>query len=157
MTSTPVVLADAGRAHIDKIMSVMTDSFDPAYGEAWTGPQCLGLLGMPGVWATLASSGDDPVGFALSRSVADEAELMLLAVKRPEQGRGIGLQLLEAFLAQAAARGARRLHLEVRDGNPAVNLYSACGFYEVGRRRNYYTGCDGEVYDAITLSRKVDE
>jgi [ribosomal protein S18]-alanine N-acetyltransferase len=157
MTRVPIRFTEAGRAQLDDIMSVMSDSFDPVFGEAWTAPQCAGLMGMPGVWVTLASQGDAPVGFALSRTVAGEAELMLLAVKRGDQGKGIGHQLLDHFVEQAAARGARTLHLEVREGNPAVKLYNSCGFSEIGRRRNYYTGCDGEVYDAITLSKKLGE
>ena len=44
-----------------------------------------------------------------------------------------------------------QLHLEVRDGNPAVGLYEAAGFSSAGRRRNYYHGPDGEAFDAITL------
>jgi ribosomal-protein-alanine N-acetyltransferase len=53
----------------------------------------------------------------------------------------------------ATTRGADRLHLEVRDGNPAIKLYSRSGFSEVGRRKNYYTGRDGQIYDALTLTR----
>ena len=51
-----------------------------------------------------------------------------------------------------AARGARRLHLEVRDGNPAVGLYRAGrASTPAGRRRNYYHGPDGRTFDAVTL------
>ena len=53
----------------------------------------------------------------------------------------------------AASRDADRLHLEVRAGNPAMNLYLKAGFAEVGRRKNYYTGSDGQIYDALTLTR----
>jgi ribosomal-protein-alanine N-acetyltransferase len=146
---------EGGPADLDAVMSVMEDSFDPAYGEAWTGPQCAGLMPMPGVWLSLARDGDDVVGFSLSRVIAGEAELLLLAVKRASQGQGIGKRLLERFNVSAEARGARRLHLEVRDGNAALKLYEKAGFEEVGRRRNYYTGRDGQVYDALTLARAI--
>jgi ribosomal-protein-alanine N-acetyltransferase len=136
-------------------MAVMADSFDPCFGEAWTGPQCAGLLPMPGVWLTLARGGDEVVGFAMSRMVAGEAELLLLAVKRKDQGKGIGKRLLDGFGAEAAKRGAVRLHLEVREGNHALTLYSRAGFTQVGRRRNYYNGRDGQIYDALTLARSV--
>ena len=29
------------------------------------------------------------------------------------------------------------------------------GFSEVGRRRNYYTGRGGQLFDALTLARKI--
>lgn len=138
---------------VEAVMSVMQDSFDPAFGEAWTAPQCAGLLPMPGVWLTIAAEGEAPAGFALSRIVADEAELLLLAVKKDQHRRGIGRALLRSFVEQAAAKGARTLHLEVRDGNPAVHLYQEFGFTEAGRRRKYYTGRNGEMFDAITLLR----
>ena len=155
MMTPEIIVAEGGPADLDAVMRVMEDSFDPAYGEAWTGPQCAGLMPMPGVWLSLARDGEGVVGFSLSRLVAGEAELLLLAVKRDSQGRGVGRLLLERFTAVALGRGARRLHLEVRDGNHALKLYEKAGFAEVGRRTNYYTGRDGQVYDALTLSRTI--
>jgi ribosomal-protein-alanine N-acetyltransferase len=87
--------------------------------------------------------------------VVREAELLLLAVRRGSQRRGIGQLLLERFESVAGARNVERMHLEVRDGNPAIHLYRAAGFAEVGRRRNYYTGRDGQLYDALTLAKKT--
>jgi ribosomal-protein-alanine N-acetyltransferase len=63
--------------------------------------------------------------------------------------------LLDQFLNGARAAGVTRAHLEVRDGNPAVAMYSAVGFKPVGRRRNYYQGQDGSRFDAITLAVEV--
>jgi ribosomal-protein-alanine N-acetyltransferase len=152
--SEAVTIDQAGLLDLDAVMAVMRDSFDPSFGEAWTAPQCAGLLPLPGVWLSLArESGGQPLGFALSRVVAGEAELLLLAVRRESQRRGVGSKLLAAFVAEAARRGAEHLHLEVRDGNHAVALYTRAGFREVGRRKNYYHGRDGQLYDALTLAR----
>lgn len=148
-----LTLAEGGPLDLDAVMQVMGESFDSAYGEAWTGPQCAGLLPMPGVWLTLAKIGRDVVGFALGRVVAGEAELLLLAVSKGAQRRGVGGALLERFVSIAKRRGAARLHLEVRSGNPALSLYRNAGFDEVGRRRNYYHGAGGELFDALTLAR----
>jgi len=150
-----ITIAEGGLADLDAVMRVMEDSFDPAYGEAWTAPQCAGLMPMPGVWLTLARDGDEILGFALGRIVLKEAELLLLAVRRDGQGQGIGQLLLDRFILVATTRGADRLHLEVRDGNPAIKLYARSGFSEAGRRKNYYTGRDGQIYDALTLTRGV--
>jgi ribosomal-protein-alanine N-acetyltransferase len=138
------------------VMRVMENSFDPAFGEAWTAPQCAGLLPMPGVWLTLARESAAPVGFTMSRLAAGEAELLLLAVRRDAQRRGAGLKLLERFIADARTRGASRLHLEVRDGNDAISLYKQLDFREVGRRKNYYRGPSGHLYDALTLARSAN-
>jgi ribosomal-protein-alanine N-acetyltransferase len=148
-----ISIAEGGIADLEAVMRVMEDSFDPAYGEAWTSAQCAGLMPMPGVWLSLAREGDEVVGFALARIVLKEAELLLLAVRHEGRRRGIGQMLLDRFTLVATSRGADRLHLEVRDGNPAMKLYARSGFAEVGRRKNYYTGRDGQIYDALTLTR----
>ena len=157
MTTEEILVEEASLADLEAVMRVMNDSFDPAFGEAWTAPQCAGLLPLPGVWLTLARDADSrPLGFALSRVVAGEAELLLLAVRNSAQRRGVGARLMERFISDSAARNAERLHLEVRDGNHAIALYKRYGFGEVGRRKNYYSGSSGERFDALTLARSTD-
>ncbi len=90
-----IVLTEGGPADLAAVMRVMEDSFDPAFGEAWTAPQCAGLLPMAGVWLSLARRDETVIGFALGRIVRDEAELLLLAVHRSSQGKGVGLMLLD--------------------------------------------------------------
>jgi ribosomal-protein-alanine N-acetyltransferase len=155
MSAAAPNLCDAGLADLDAVMAVMDDSFDPRFGEAWTAGQCAGLLPMPGVWLTLARDRADggAIGFALARAVAGEAELLLLAVRSTVQRRGIGAMLLDRFEAEAAGRGARRFHLEVREGNHALSLYERAGYALVGRRRNYYSGHGGTTFDALTLAK----
>lgn len=155
MITREVSLVEGDIGDLDAVMRVMNDSFDRRYGEAWTAPQFAGLLPLPGVWLVLARDATGVVGFALSRQVANEAELLLLAVRRAAQRRGIGKVLLERFATDAKKRGAGRLHLEVREGNHAVKLYEDRGYCLVGRRRNYYTGPEGRCYDALTLAKIV--
>ncbi len=150
-----LVLEEGSLADLPAVVGVMEGAFDPRFGEAWTLSQCAGLLPLPGVWLTVARNDGEVLGFSLSRIVADEAELLLLAVKPQAQRSGIGKSLLDQFERSATGRGARRLHLEVRDGNHAVNLYHSSAFTLVGRRRRYYNGQDGQLYDALSLSRPV--
>lgn len=155
MSGGAVILGEGGHSDLRDVMAVMDDSFDARFGEAWTMSQCAGLLPLPGVWLTLARKDGEVLGFALARIVADEAELLLLAVRTAGQRRGIGRILLEQFEDEAAARGAARLHLEVREGNHALSLYEQAGFGLVGRRRDYYCGQKGERYDALTLAKST--
>jgi ribosomal-protein-alanine N-acetyltransferase len=156
MNGPALTISPAAAADLDEVMQVMTESFDPEFGEAWTVGQCASLLPMAGVWLTLAREGDMPVGFTLARLIVGEAELLLLGVRRSAQRRGVGAKLLQAFIADATARGAQKLHLEVRHGNQAVRLYKNAGFEEVGRRFNYYRGVSGHKYDAVTLARPAN-
>jgi ribosomal-protein-alanine N-acetyltransferase len=139
--------------NIDAVMEVMDKAFGKRFGEAWTRSQLAGILPMGGVSLMLArEQGDETVGFSLARVVADEAELLLIAVAPGHHRRGVGRRLLDDFLERARNDGIARVHLEVRDGNPAVSMYRAAGFSPVGRRRNYYRGDGGCRFDAITLA-----
>lgn len=158
MSSTapsPLTLVRAGGEELDEVMTVLDQSFDPRFGEAWTRAQCAGILPMSGVEMLLARSGPEAVGFSLSRRVADEAELLLIGVVPQARGRGIASMLLDRFVDDSIAAGASLLHLEVRDGNPAVALYRQHQFVFAGRRSKYYRGPQGELFDALTMTRKV--
>ncbi|MDQ3139199.1 MAG: GNAT family N-acetyltransferase [Pseudomonadota bacterium] len=149
----PAAIRDAGGEDLDAVMAIITAAFEPTYGEAWTRSQCAGILPMAGVSLRLAMNGDGMVaGFALLRVIADEAELLLIAVDPAVQHHGVGAALVDDFVLLAASRGARRLHLEVREGNSAILLYERAGFSLVGRRRDYYRGSDGHKRDALTLA-----
>jgi ribosomal-protein-alanine N-acetyltransferase len=137
---------------LDAVMRIMAEAFPDRYGEAWTRSQCAGILPMTGVRLTLAEQADGGiVGFSLYRTIADDSELLLLAVSPRVQSRGVGRQLLEHFIEDAKKNGAARIHLEVRDGNDAARIYESAGFVQANRRRNYYQGADGRQYDALTF------
>jgi ribosomal-protein-alanine N-acetyltransferase len=148
-------LRAGGVQDLPAVNAIMQEAFDARYGEAWTKSQCMGMLSLPGVWLTLASVADRDVGFALARSTGLEAELLLLATRPRARGRGVGGALLRAVVAEAAGRGVKDLHLEVRAGNEAIRLYSREGFTKVGERRGYYRGKAGQLFDAQTFARKL--
>jgi len=152
---TRITLGDARAAQIGDVMVIMAEAFDPEFGEAWTEPQCSGILILPGVWITIARCDGAPAGFSIARIVVDEAELLLLGVRRDARRQGVGRALLDAFCRQARQRGARRVHLEMRDGNAAARMYRMAGFEQVGRRPNYYRGSASQSFDALTLSREL--
>jgi ribosomal-protein-alanine N-acetyltransferase len=144
---------------LDRIMAVMNAAFDPAFGEAWTRRQVEDALLLGNChYALIAPDGRSPVmsgntaGFSLSRYSCGEEELLLFAVSPQFRRRGLGGQLMQLLKVAAAERGAERLILEMRAGNPAESLYAASGFTPVGRRKDFYRGHDGIRIDAITFS-----
>ena len=155
-TVEQVFRVEAGCSNdLDAVMTVMDSAFGKRFGEAWTRSQLAGILPMAGVTLTLARERDDAIGFSLTRTVSDESELLLIAVMPSYHRRGIGGLLLEDFMDRARNDGVQRVHLEVRDGNPAVGMYENAGFSPVGRRRNYYRAPDGQRFDAITLAHQI--
>ena len=141
---------------LDDVMAIMDRAFGAKFGEAWTRSQLAGILPMAGVSMMVARDGsEEAIGFSLFRTVADEAELLLIAVLPENHRCGIGRMLLDDFLDRARGDGISRVHLEVRDGNPAVAMYRDAGFSPVGRRRNYYHASNGKRFDAITLAYQL--
>ena len=144
---------------LDRVMLVMEEAFDPAYGEAWTRAQVESALLIGNCHlALIDAAGGEPTdgrpaaGFSLTRSAADEDELLLFAVDPRHRRCGLGMKLLEKVLADSRARGARLVHLEMRRGNPAERLYRKRGFNPVGMRPNYYRCPNGERLDAVSFS-----
>lgn len=124
-----------------------------AANQAWGVSAITLMLGLPGHFGLLATQQDQPLGFALGRVQADQAEILTIAVRPGARGQGVGRALLNALLTEAAKRGALDLFLEVAEPNAAARaLYAGAGAKEVGRRRRYYA--DGA--DALVLRLSVE-
>lgn len=149
----------AMQTDVDRIMTVMHCAFDPEFGEAWTRRQVEDalLLGnchylLVGIDGNTLRDGEEVAAFALSRTGYEEEELLLLAVSPQFRRKGIGKALLAHFADEAKARGAKRLLLEMRKGNPAEVLYRGHGFAPIGERPKYYRSLSGGRIDAITFA-----
>jgi [ribosomal protein S18]-alanine N-acetyltransferase len=78
-------------------------------------------------------------GFISGRRVADEAEILNLAVKREFRRQGLAKALVHQLLAIFRDEGTRKVYLEVRESNlAAVALYRSLGFSRSGKRIGYY-------------------
>ena len=96
-------------------------------------------------------------GFALGRVVADEAEVLTLAVHPDARRKGLGRRCLAELECKAARLGAVRAFLEVAVTNePARALYRVGGYGEDGVRRGYYAAADGQRIDAVLMSKALD-
>ena len=150
-----IEIMDGDARDVAGVMLVMNDAFDPQFGEAWTAAQCIALLSLPQNRLLLARHNNAIVGFAMTRWVLDEEELLMIAVTRDQQRQNIGERILRAVCNEAADGGRTKLFLEVRDSNPAHHFYLRHGFEEVGRRKGYYRGNIGQNYDAITMTLAI--
>ena len=143
---------------IDRIMEVMAGAFAPEFGEAWNRRQVSDSLLLTGTaYCLIGADGKvdpDPAvataGFALTRSIFDEEELLLFAVLPQYRSQGLGAALLTEVIARARMRGIRRLFLEMRRNNPAGKLYTGFGFRTVGVRPGYYRTAGGDRLDALS-------
>jgi [ribosomal protein S18]-alanine N-acetyltransferase len=91
-------------------------------------------------------------GFAISRVVLDEAELLSIALDREVRGKGFSKTLLTRHATRLRQAGATSLFLEVAaDNAPALALYRGLGMAEIGRRKGYYPATGGTRRDALTM------
>ena len=90
-------------------------------------------------------------GYLLATIIADEAEVLSIAVSADHQKCGRGARLLSHFLAFSVTQEVKTVLLEVAADNvPALTLYHRYGFAEFGRRASYYKRSDGNC-DAIMM------
>ena len=143
MNDDPVV---ATPAYAPALAEIHAAAF-PA-GERWGSDAIALQLGLHGAFGLVSPRG----GFILARCVADEAEVLTLAVDPAARRHGIGRFLLTRAMRTAGTRGAVSMFLEVAEPNAAARaLYATCGFSEVGRRARYYAG----DVDALVLRATI--
>ncbi|WP_417271414.1 GNAT family N-acetyltransferase [Celeribacter sp.] len=136
--------------NLEALAALHADAFETP--RPWSQTELAGLLSSYGVFLV---ESDGP-SMAMGRVIADEAELLTLAVASQARGRGFGRAALRAYEAQAWNRGARTSFLEVAaDNQTAISLYHSDCYSESGRRRAYYTRPDGSKIDAIVLTKRL--
>jgi len=128
-----------------------------AFDEPWDARAIRGVIQGPGAFGFVLRDEADIAAFILARAVADEAEILTLAVDPARRRRGAGAALVEAAARFAAAVDARRLFLEVAaDNTAALALYRGAGFADAGLRKAYYPRAGGGPVDALVLRRDLN-
>ncbi|GAB7003002.1 GNAT family N-acetyltransferase [Nocardioides sp. AN3] len=138
-------------ATLEDVEAVALLELDSFPGDAWTADYLrLAVTGeLPTVRLLVAEHGGQIVGHAILSVVFEVAELQRIAVGSSYRRHGHARALLATVVDQAAAEGAERLLLEVRETNaPALAFYASAGFAEIDRRARYYRdGTDGIVLE----------
>jgi len=122
------------------------------FESPWSQADFTELFAGIGAFGFLALDGERPAGMIACRVVAEDAEVLTLAVDPKARGRGVGRALLEAAIGTARQSGATAVFLEVAvDNAPALALYGRAGFVRAGLRSGYYDrGAAGHV-DAAAM------
>ncbi|KDE21474.1 alanine acetyltransferase [Acetobacter aceti 1023] len=138
----------AGKTYAHLLASMHAQCFDPK--AQWNQTAITALLSSPGVHAGIGMVEDQPAGFIILRSVADEAEILTICVLPEYRKCGVA-QCLLAWGAQVGRQnGAQTWFLEVSVNNQSARtLYEKQGFEKLGLRKRYYE--DGS--DALILGR----
>ena len=141
----PVLLRELTPEDLPRIVEIERSSFS----TPWRRSTFEGLLRRTDTDLIGATIEGRLVGYAITWTIIDQAELGNVAVAPEARRRGLGRLLVEAALRRVRARGARECFLEVRESNDgARRLYQSLGFSPIGRRRRYYSD---PTEDALVL------
>jgi len=119
-----------------------------SFPAPWPAGDFATLLASPGVMGW--RNGD---AFILVRAVADEAEILTLAVNPAQRRQGLASQLITQAFIWLAVMKVTRIFLEVAaDNAAALGLYKHAGFSVCGQRKGYYG--KGTI-DAVVMRRDL--
>jgi ribosomal-protein-alanine N-acetyltransferase len=94
------------------------------------------------------------LGYVCFWLIADEVQILNLAVHMAHRRRGIGKSLLLHALRVGCEHNARVAVLEMRRSNSAAHsLYQGLGFRPVGERKDYYGGL---LEPAVLMELEMD-
>jgi ribosomal-protein-alanine acetyltransferase len=119
----------------------------------WTEASVRDSAGWSGSVALVSESEGKVSGFLIGRQVADQAEILNLAVSLARRGKGEGGALLKAALDEFRARRVGHVFLEVRESNAAaIAFYDKHGFSKKEIRPMYYRSPEEA---AVVMERKL--
>ncbi len=149
-TGVHTVLRRLNEGDVDSVLAIAAACPEAAqwpradYGRA--------VRGEYGAWVVVGAD-ERLSGFIVTRCMADELEILNLAVAPAERRRGLARSMLEVAVAAAHESGIRRAFLEVRESNAAaIAFYRRQGFAETGRRPRYYAS---PAEDALVFAREL--
>ena len=145
--------ANAVTSDNEEALALLSQMHEAAFSlqneTPWSVASFRNMLVSPGVSATIYSSSAGPVGFALIRTVLDEAEIITISVIPEKQNQGFGAEILQAEVNKLVSASVSKVFLEVRkDNQNAVSLYKSAGFRQFSSRENYYKLSTGQRVDA---------
>ena len=119
---------------------VLAELHKACFAAPWDTKAMGDLLSMPGGLAfVIGRSAGPPAGFVMVNRAADQADILTIGILPRQRRRRLGRQLMQHVSDQLRSLGVREIFLEVAaDNAAAISLYKACGYIEIGRRKNYY-------------------
>ena len=91
------------------------------------------------------------VGYYGIMHIAEDGELLTIAVLNKEQHKGYGELMMRSAKLNAELKGSKKIFLEVNEHNdPAIRLYTKMGFKTISKRAGYY-GKDDAIIMQLDL------
>ena len=134
----------------EAILGILRDSTEAAQ---WPSESYAKLAAFPSGIVLVSEANARVIGFVAARIVADEGEILNIAVHPGYRRQGVASALLIAVLQTLRSSAVTRIFLELRASNlPARALYGHYGFVHSGFRKAYYRD---PVEDALQMQKDL--
>lgn len=136
---------------LDELTGLLADMESVCFSDAWTYEMIASSMEQAWNHLFVATVQGEMCGYLLANVVADETELLRIAVDEKRRNEGVGQALLDAYFTFATKCSSRGL-LEVRHGNAAAkHLYEKNGYRLLATRKNYYKNPmeDADMYEIL--------
>ncbi len=128
-----VLIRDFKKEDVDCVYKIIEENFP----RPWIKEQIL--LENVFSYKVVLEKESKVIGLLFGEIIYEEANILLIAVKKEFQGKGFGKLLLEHFIEICKAKNVIKIFLEVAtDNKKAVNLYKRYGFKDFSIRKKYY-------------------
>ena len=123
------------------------------FSDAWSEKSVLDTMNQKNAVCLTAEKAGRIIGYVLSYTAADEAEIARIAVAEEFRRQGTARALLRELENVCSSKGVKKLLLDVRESNrEARAFYTDMGFQEDGIRRRFY---ENPQEDGILMSREL--
>jgi len=144
----PIAIARQGDASAIAVMS--RDLIEYGLEWRWRTGRVARAMDDPDTNVAVLRRDEEIIGFGIMEYLDDEAYLVLFAVAKSSQRRGVGSALLRWLEAAARAAGSQRIRVDTRRENIAARcFYNEHGYHERILASRMY----GEAVDGVRLEK----
>ena len=131
-------LADA-----DSIAAMSRDYIEHGLAWRWNVERIAHAINEPDINVAVSGNTGSVAGLGIMSHAEEEAHLLLFAVRRSSQRRGVGSAILTWLEAVARCAGAPRIFVEARESNRAArSFYEAHGYQVFLHKPAMYGGVE---------------
>lgn len=147
MEKPNVIIRPMEHSDLESVLKIEGQAFNKQSGEDFI--NCINRSEVYGYFVLVENG--EVVGYYGISSIADDGELLSIAISSERRGRGYASMLMRSSILQAGLKGSKKIFLEVNENNIiAQNLYKKFGFKAISRREKYY-GKDSAIVMQLDL------
>lgn len=135
-----------------EIAAMSRDYIEQGLPWTWTEARVARSIRTPDTNVVVVGERGALVGFGIMSYLEDDAHLLLFAVRRSHQRKGVGSAILRWLEKVARTAGAHRIRVECRrDNSAARNFYGEHGYHEFVITKRMYRG----LADGVNLEKHL--